>query len=474
MSATSEPSYSQLFARRLFVGGALAAALFAAYISLVPFHFHALSRADLAEALLAALDWTVTSRANFVANVVLFIPIAFLAAGGLGLKRYVFLQLTAITGVCLVLSLVIESLQVFVPGRTPSIVDVAAQTVGVGLGLALWGVLGSETERWLVRASRGGGVSNIQSLLTGYVGLRTISLLLPLDVTVSLSTLADKYRSGRIRIAPFQDPANVGLIQDFTIDLILAAPIGALALLGWSGRHGRRSVPAALALSVLYVGLLEASQVIIVSRVADTTDLISGCLGAALGIFVTAQFVPLTGTSRPASGLYARSLIAVGVVLAYVAYNWSPFDFVLSGEFVRQRLEAVTWVPFYSYYENPELTAGVTLVSKMCIAAPVGVAAAIGLSSQAGPFRRLPWFLCGIGALVLFTVVEVGQLLLPERYPDITDIFVSMLAAGAAAWVWSSTQQRHVVEGYSRARKPAVRTTMIEVPNDRSPTRSSR
>jgi VanZ family protein len=242
------------------------------------------------------------------------------------------------------------------------------------------------------------------------------------------------------------------LIQDFTIDLILAAPIGALALLAWSGRHARRSVPAALTLSVLYVGLLEASQVFIVSRVADTTDLISGSLGAALGIFVTARFVPLTGASRPATGLYSRTLIAVGVVLAYVAYNWSPFDFVLSGELVRRRLETITWVPFYSYYENPELTAAVTLVTKMCIAAPVGIAAAIGLSEPSGPFRRVQWFLCGIGALVLFTVVEVGQLLLPGRYPDITDIFISMLAAGAAAWVWSSAQQRHVVEGYSRVR----------------------
>ena len=253
------------------------------------------------------------------------------------------------------------------------------------------------------------------------------------------------------------------------MDLILAAPIGALAVLAWTGRHARRSVPAALALSMLYVCLLEASQVFIVSRVADTTDLISGGLGAALGVWLTARLVPLTGASPPGSGLYARSLIAVGLVLAYVAYNWNPFDFVLSGEFVRQRLEAVIWVPFYSYYENPELTAAVTLVSKMCIAAPVGVGAAIALSSQAGPFRRLQWFLCGICALALFTVVEVGQLLLPGRYPDVTDILLSMLASGAAAWVWSAAQ-RHVVEGLFGGGKPAARTTTIDVSNHRSPT----
>ena len=445
VSASSEPRHSESFARRLFACGALAAALFAAYISLVPFHFQGVSRAGLVEALPAALDWDVTSRANFLANVVLFIPIAFMAAGGLGLERRAFLKVTAIVGVCLALSLAIESLQVFVPGRTPSIVDVAAQTAGVWLGLAMWVVLGGEIQRWLVRGSRGGRVSNVQSLLTGYVGLRTIALLLPLDVTVSLSSLAEKYRAGRIRLAPFHNAASVGLIQDFTIDVILSVPIGAFAVLAWSGRHARRSVPAALALSMFYIGMLEASQVFIMSRVADTTDVISGCLGAALGVLATAELVPLNGASPRASGRSVRALIAVGVVLAYVAYNWSPFDFVVSGEFARQRLGAVIWVPFYSYYENPELKAAVDLVSKMCIAAPVGIAAAIGLSRERAPFHRLQWFLCGIGALVLFAGVEVGQLLLPGRYPDVTDILISMLAFAAAAWAWPSSVRRHEV-----------------------------
>jgi glycopeptide antibiotics resistance protein len=444
VSASSEPRHPGSFARRLLICGALAAAGFAAYISLVPFDFHGVSRASLVEALPGALDWDVTSRANFLANVVLFIPIAFMAAGGLGLKRRGFLKVSAIVGGCLALSLAIESLQVFVSGRTPSIVDVGAQTAGVALGLVIWTVLGGETERWLVRGSRGGRLSNLHRLLTGYVGLRTIALLLPLDVTVSLSSLAEKYRAGGIRLAPFQDPANLGLIQDFTIDVILAVPIGVLAGVAWTGRHGRRSVPAAIALSSLYVGLLEVSQVFIMSRVAETTDVISGCLGAMLGVLAAVQLVPLPGTNPQASGRYIQALIGVGVVLAYVAYNWSPFDFVLSGEFARRRLEALNWVPFYSYYQNPEFKAAMDLVSKMCIAAPLGIAAAIGLS-RGGPFLRLQWFLCGIGAVVLFTVVEIGQLLLPGRYPDITDILISALTFGAAAWAWPSSGDRQEV-----------------------------
>ena len=438
VSASSEPPNSESFGRRRFVCGALTGALFATYISLVPFHFRAVSRASLADALVAGLDLTVTSRANFLANVVLFIPIAFMAAGSLRLSRRTSLKLPAIVGLCLALSVAIESLQVFVPGRTPSIVDVAAQTVGVCLGLAIWFVLGRHTERWLVQTSRGRQVGNGRSLLTWYVGLRTLALLLPLDVTVSLSNLVEKYRAGRIRIAPFQESTNLGLIQNFTIDAILAVPLGAFAAFACRGPRARRGVPAALAVSMMYVGVIEACQVFIMSRVADTTDVISGCVGAAIGVLATALLVP-AADGNPQTGRYARALIAFGVVLAYISYNWSPFDFVLSREFVRQRFQTLLWVPFYSYYENPELKAALNFVSKMCIAAPVGIAAAIGLPRQpAGPFRRLQWFLCGVGALALFTIVEIGQLLLPERYPDITDVVTSMLAFAAAAWAWPS------------------------------------
>jgi VanZ family protein len=347
-------------------------------------------------------------------------------------------KLSTIIALCLALSLAIESLQVFVPGRTPSIVDVAAQTAGAGLGVAMWFMLGGETERWLAR-SGGGRSSSLQRVLAAYVVLRTLALLLPLDVTVSLSSLAEKYRAGRIRIAPFQEPVNVGLIQNFTIDAILAGPLGAFAVLAWSGPRRRRTVPAALALSILYISLIEASQVFIISGVADTTDVISGCVGAAIGVLAGAQLVPLTGDGRQTRQRYVRALIAGGVVLAYITYNWSPFDFVLSAEFARRRLETMLWLPFYAYYENPEFTAAVNFVSKMCIAAPVGIAAAMELSREPqGPFRRWQWLLCGIGALVLFTLVEIGQLFLPERYPDITDILTSMLAFAVAAWAWPS------------------------------------
>ena len=60
-----------------------ALALFAAYISLVPFDFRPLSPAAVADGLIKALDLRALSPANFIANVVLFIPFAFFAAATL-------------------------------------------------------------------------------------------------------------------------------------------------------------------------------------------------------------------------------------------------------------------------------------------------------------------------------------------------------------------------------------------------------
>ena len=48
---------------------------------------------------------------------------------------------------------------------------------------------------------------------------------------------------------------------------------------------------------------------------------------------------------------------------------------MLSGDFARRRLARAGWVPFYAYYQNPEIKAATDFLSKMCVAAPVGMAA---------------------------------------------------------------------------------------------------
>src|SRR5687767_4512745 len=75
--------------RRGFVVAACAATLVAVYGSLVPFHYRALEWTDAVARLrsLPLLDLGAAQRADWVANILLFVPLAFLWCGALALDR---------------------------------------------------------------------------------------------------------------------------------------------------------------------------------------------------------------------------------------------------------------------------------------------------------------------------------------------------------------------------------------------------
>jgi len=70
---------------------------------------------------------------NLISNIVLFIPLGFFYRLATQQKRaYIF---------GFILSLSIESLQLFIPARTPSVVDVIANTVGAEVGTIIYSLL---------------------------------------------------------------------------------------------------------------------------------------------------------------------------------------------------------------------------------------------------------------------------------------------------------------------------------------------
>jgi glycopeptide antibiotics resistance protein len=412
-------------------------AVFAAYISLVPFDLHLLSVIDARDALIRALDFQGLSRSNFIANVVLFVPFGFFAAGALDRRRGSPVRDIAILAVALLVSVSIEALQVFVPGRTPSILDVIAQGAGTVLGLIGWRLIRDEAGRWLSDIGHGTGTPMVERVLVAYVVCRTVALLLPLDVTVSLSLLAEKYRSGGIRLVPFSGASDFAtIVQSFSIDMILAAPIGALAVRAATRPGERRSLAASIGLSTLFIACVELSQVIVMSRVADTTQIISGSLGAAIGAMAMIHVVSVPSrTRRRGAAPAAPALIALAVSAgAYVAYNWSPFDFTASGALIRERLVLLGQVPFYGYYQNPELKAATDFLTKILVAMPIGISAAcVFTADRMRTYPKAGWFLVSVIAAMFFTVIEVGQVLLPQRYPDLTDVIIAMLGFGLGA-----------------------------------------
>lgn len=78
------------------------------------------------------LDWITYALVEFTANVVLFVPVGVLFVLLVGWRRW---WLAALLGIALTAS--IEFAQLFLPGRVSDPRDLASNSIGAGIGVAL-------------------------------------------------------------------------------------------------------------------------------------------------------------------------------------------------------------------------------------------------------------------------------------------------------------------------------------------------
>ncbi len=140
------------------------------------------------------------------------------------------------------------------------------------------------------------------------------------------------------------------------------------------------------------------------------------------------------------------------VVLAVIF--WYPFDFNLDRAFLRERVELFDRVPFHNYYYGTEFRAITEVLHKVVFFAPLGILlGVIGLPIRHPSFRRL-FSLFVLAAIVTTAVViELGQVALPDKLPDSTDIVLECLGglAGYLGLVWiGSRREDDQLPGLSR------------------------
>jgi FemAB-related protein (PEP-CTERM system-associated) len=404
---------------------------FAAYISWVPFNFHDVAAPTLFDALRTALVPSVESRANFVANIILFVPYGIFGGGAFGLDLRCGVRRALWSVVLLVsslaLSVAIEAAQVFLPGRTPASSDVIAQTLGTVLGLVLWLFVGAELRRWMRTRRR--RTDQIVFLLHAAVGCLVLSALFPLDVTVSLSTLAQKYRTGGILLMPFQRQGfEAEFLQNAAMNMIFALPLGAWCVVSWTPRGTRRAVVPAILASALVLAALEACQVFVMSRVADSTDILIGTMGASIGAWVAAPRSTRAVLGNEGSMLAAAGLSASTVL--YIVFNWSPFDFSVSRTLFEARWPELMRVPFETYYAHAEVRAIGDFAAKFSVSFPIGLFTALLFEPWRRGFTRVFFIASSLLAACLFYAIEFGQIFLPSRFPDVSDVLIAVLGFG--------------------------------------------
>jgi VanZ family protein len=437
----NRPSYAALAA------GFIA---FALYGSLLPFDFHRLSLAAAWQqfhSVLVSAPPPRISRSDALANVLLFVPIGFTLAGALladrarGWKTGLATACTVVSAAAII-SISIEFLQTFGGDRVPSNVDIAAQIIGAGLGVSLWLVAGRLVTDWVRQALRARPADRPARLLTAFTLGWVFVNLAPFDITVDVGDLGSRLRSGQIALAPFSLSdflAGRGL-WDALAEMLAAIPLGMFGRLG-PGRARRPVV--AFGIGLLIVTAVEAAQIFIASHSASVTDILFASVGVAVGVWAGGHLVSSQRAPAADTGVNWRAACGVGIWIAILfAYHWRPFDFTVDPETIRQKLGTLSLLPFAGYRSGSYLNSLDNFMVKLALAVPLGIGylAAVGRCRVSLSTVSAAGIMC---AAAIFSVIEAGQLFLPTRVPDPTDVVVGACGvyAGIRIGAWLTTRR---------------------------------
>lgn len=421
--------------------GALAVVFigFAIYASLIPFNARPLSLAEATEGFLAAMAEGPrrVSRSDVLANTLLFVPVGFTLTGAL-LSDRVFRWRTAASAPWLVLlvsilaSLTAEFVQMFTPNRRPAPSDVVAQTVGCAVGVVAWMVAGRALTAWIRRTLASTPADRLPRVLATYVVAWIFVGLAPFDITVDVSDLGRRVRTGDIGLWPSYPPsvASTRLLWDSLVEILATIPVGAAALLGWPNRRGRR-VGAAITVGTALVVLVECAQIFVNSHAGLATDALLGSLGVAIGAWAGRRLPqPQPTLETETHAWVSKPAVAALLVWCFVLvlYHWQPYDFSVDRRSIQFKLGRISLVPFAGYVRGRWINALNDILTKVSLAVPLGVIAAFVFRRRANPSPLVvpAWALL---FATVFGVVEFGQLFVPTRNPDPTDILTGTAGA---------------------------------------------
>ncbi|MDD5390608.1 MAG: VanZ family protein [Gallionellaceae bacterium] len=435
MATERHPSRRRALARQrglLFWLGLLYL-VFVVYGSLVPLDYHALPW-DEATARFQAIPFLslgIGSRADWMANLLLFIPLAFLWNGTLAQGRHAALGAAATLFVWLAaaaLSLGIEFTQLFFPQRTVSQNDIAAEVLGALIGTACWWGFGARLLAWHEgwhREREPAGMA--ERVAWAYFAMVIGYSVLPLDLTISVVEIYHKWHEGKVNLIPFADlPGNfMQALYQIGTDILLWVPLAWL----WRARPGRDNLKV-WRMTFLAAVAVEFMQLFVYSRVSDMTDLFTGALGAAIGAWLGGRQFGRGGTGKAGSAIRAASpnWLRLALALAWLPVLmlvfWYPFDFRADGDFVRERMEFLNHVPFQVYYFGTEFRAITEVFHKTLFFAPLGGLLAWWVGGLSWRWRGYAAAASLLSMIAIALGIELGQVLLPGKFPDTTDWFL--------------------------------------------------
>ncbi len=431
---------------------------FIVYGSLIPFELRDYSFTGALEAFrhIRHLELGVASRGDWVANILLYIPLGFLlmANGKAAGARYGWISALCVMVFCSLVAFSIEFLQIFFKPRTVSVNDLIAEHIGSALGIATGWLAGNKLLGSLQTISLGGKTAVHSALVIYAIALFALALF-PFDLLISFDEIRDRLDSDLIGLL-MADHSSGGFFRglaSFIASSIAYAPIG--LLLQYSGKRGSGGIAAAVILGALLGATIEVLQFFVASAVSEGLGILAAVLGVSAGYIVGKWSRPVS--IRPLvkrTGRLALFLLPAYLAAGMALNGWfsSPWQGIAEG---LNSFDPRSLIPFYYHYFSTEAGALRSTIFNAALYLPIGlvfqVLRAGGRQSAATSLRT-----CIFTALGIAFALEIGKLFVMDKHPDFTNLIIAAIASagGYLALSWF-LHHRHVEPAVRRVDGPA-------------------
>lgn len=382
------------------------------------------------QAIESATDWST--------NFILLIPLTFLWAqlflpSKRPLSRVFGRILIVASGIAV--AFLLEFSQLYFPPRTVSQKDILALSLGAVVGVVAQQRWGNGVECWLNRLWQDErSQSRLSQLLHVYLLVFFFFSVLPLDLTISVVEIYHKWNEGRVVPLPFgglKGGAIENIYETFT-DLLVWVPVGVFLAL-----DRRTSLLRVAGIAWLAAAIIEFAQLFVYSRVTDVTDVVLAGIGAAIGAWITTRSTRILALMTGTRARFWYKLWCVWAVVVLLIF-WFPYNFRTEGVSLETALAALTRLPFLMLYQGSEFQAINEMLRKLGFFLPGGIIWGVAVHKGNGSNGR-GGILGALALISLAFVVEIGQLFVPLKFADFTDVLImtsgGLLGLKVAQWL---------------------------------------
>lgn len=330
-----------------------------------------------------------TGLDDLLVNVLIFVPLGFASLLALN-QRYRLGRSAALALLHgFALSFCIEAFQAFLPQRYSSLADLLMNTLGtaLGAGAACWYSRHTHPASG-PHAQHGAGDAHGRVVLVAYAAW-ALAPLLPLNPVTDMEGLHARLH-GLATFPSATHPWAIGIMLVSALALFALARLWHATALSARWQHGMLLLPV-------------LARVVLGEQGLRAEDFIGALLGLGLSWALPARS-PRAAAAQACGALMLCFLLAEALPGASATYR------------------AFNWIPFKAHLQNPLLGIE-ALLDAVWIALGLAVAVAVLVPAAPWPLSLAVSTALGMAALIL----ELNQLRLPGRTPDVTQALVLAL-----------------------------------------------